>query len=161
MVAATVVVALAACNINPLPDPIESAPAGPFQISSQNVDFEVNVLDRSSREINGEINVSISSYDVEGRMANYIDEENGETRPGPQIMNRLAPWEYTATLGPRVVTVTITATVLHAATGDQLVCRVAVNGKELPIRPENVAVVAFPGEPVTAVCTQTFIPAPK
>lgn len=68
----------------------------------------------------------ISGIQPDGQVAKYINKD-GETVPGPESKTIHTPFEYTATFGPGVVAMSVTAKFVGKL-GDAIICQVRVNG---------------------------------
>jgi len=108
-------------------------PATPQPNVSDFVDvtFYVETRDAIDLPTVRKVQLTVLTSQSDGRPGNYVDPTSGATVPGPVIMERRTPWVLTVTMGPNIVSASVTA-VLFGENAESIRCRAEINGLPIP-----------------------------
>jgi hypothetical protein len=131
--------------------PIPPVLVNPFDYPPVKAVFLIEVTDAQGYTLERPIRVQVEAAAPSGRLVSWIDDKTGEKRPGPAIYERQSPWEYTATLGPEIISVIVIAT-YAGAPGDEIECLVFANGQQINQGLNTSGVIMLPGGIAAATC---------
>lgn len=107
------------------------APPPPIVVSSvidPNYHFVIQIFDIHAQPKRGGILRTIAGIQQDGLPASWVDKETGNKIKGPLVTRQITPDRYTGTLGPGVVSLSVTAN-YYGNYGDILQCVTIIAGQ--------------------------------